>query len=134
MTGSFYGGVELLDDFLGENRFDDGSTIVQKTHHRSILQTQYEDYGLEWREHHMELFDNRGILLIRNPYKALISYWELIQTQDHTGSKGVDQDVASSSSFNRHVKTGADRWLELILDWAKNCSECHLVFFEVIMS
>ena len=131
MTGSFYGEEELLDDFYGEDRFDDGSTIVQKTHHRSILQRQYEDYGLEWREHHMKLFNNRWILLIRNPYKALISYWELTQTQDHTGSRGIDQYVSSSSSFDRHVKTGAARWLELILDWAEHCIECHLVFFEV---
>ena len=94
-----------------------GRTVVVKSH------------GLR-----ADMFDRchgKAILLIRNPYKALISYWELTQTQDHTGSRGIDQYVSSSSSFDRHVKTGAARWLELILDWAEHCIDCHLVFFEV---
>ena len=31
MTGSIYGSERLLEYFYGETRFDDGSTIVQKT-------------------------------------------------------------------------------------------------------
>ena len=132
MTGSIYGSEVLHEDFYGENRFDDGSTIVQKTHHRSLLQRRYDTFDLEWRRHHMNLFGNRGILLIRDPYRALISYWHLIQTKEHTGTKDLrNQSLKLDSSFDSHVRRGADRWLELILDWAEHCAKCHLVYFEV---
>ena len=133
MTGSFYGSEILLEDFYGETSFDDGSTIVQKTHHRAIHQARYDNFGLEWRQHHMRLFGYRGILLIRDPYRAIISYWNLDQTKNHTGVRDLENDsLKLSSSFDSHVRRGATRWLELIMDWSEYCTECHLVFFEVI--
>ena len=43
---------------------------MQKTHHRSLLDSEYEKYDLTWRQNIIDLVDGRGVLLLRNPYKA----------------------------------------------------------------
>jgi len=84
-TGSVYDDKELLSaGLLGEFRpANDGSTIVQKTHHDTI-------YNLSSRQRKAYtklselMFGYRGLLLIRNPYDALVSYWNFINTRGHT--------------------------------------------------
>ena len=69
----------------------DGSTLLQKTHHNSLVVlyvTQILRYSaflqvrqpkvtqtLLWRMRHIKFFGGRGVVIVRNPYKALISYW-----------------------------------------------------------
>merc|ERR1712223_1081322 len=72
-TGSVYSRDETLYQagFLGEESWEfDGRTAVQKTHHRSLLDSEYEKYDLTWRQSIIDLVDGRGVLLLRNPYKV----------------------------------------------------------------
>ena len=34
-----------------------------------------QDYDLGWRRRHVSQFGGRGVLVVRNPYKAILSYW-----------------------------------------------------------
>jgi len=85
-TGIFTGSV--FDDkyiakngLLGEKRPpSDGSTIVQKTHHDTLYRTTNRRPYLRLAE---LMFNYRGIILIRNPYYALVSYWNYIKTHSH---------------------------------------------------
>ena len=43
-----------------------------------------EKYDLEWRDRHIRTFAGRGILLIRNPYHAILSYWNFLHTSSPT--------------------------------------------------
>jgi len=54
-----------------------GSSLIVKTHHAMILETNEprRRENLFWRLSHLQRFNARGILLIRNPYTAIISHW-----------------------------------------------------------
>ena len=73
-TGSEYNSLALLDSFPGESVWRDGTTIVQKTHHRGTMITESNRLGIEWRLNLIKTFNRSGILLIRDPYKAIESY------------------------------------------------------------
>ena len=76
-TGSIYTWPELVaGGFQGEARdFRDGSTILQKTHCPFIchINSAYND-----------MFRGRAVLIIRNPYKAIRSYWNFVTTNSQT--------------------------------------------------
>lgn len=80
---------------LGERRPpNDGTTIVQKTHHDTVgNQIGY----LKLSE---LMFGYRGILVIRNPYDALVAYWNFLNNH------GVDKHtgVAKRSEFHGKSK------------------------------
>ena len=92
-TGSVYNDKSILRaGHHGEARsYRDGSTLLQKTHHRALTVDRYkvrdgdniimymkilwQDYDLGWRRRHVSQFGGRGVLVVRNPYKAILSYW-----------------------------------------------------------
>jgi len=95
-TGSLFNDQELFEAGLhGEMKWpNDGSTIVQKTHHDAInsLDLARMSPGQSNRRKIQAfvkvselVFGYRGILLIRNPYEALLSYWNFIRTKHHKG-------------------------------------------------
>ena len=128
-TGSFYNAESLKGDFWGESSWRDGNTIVQKSHHRALITENYEDLDLPWRLVHMSYFQNKGILLIRDPYKAIMSYWHLKKSSTYTQS--ADARDFQNSAFDSFVNTAIVRWLEIILDWVEHAEKLHVVFFEV---
>ncbi len=76
-------GVKNFDLWIEhEPTYKVGSTLFIKSHHQSaamymkVLDSKVrgsEDFG--WRLNHILRFGGRGIVLIRNPYDAVISYW-----------------------------------------------------------
>ena len=128
-TGSFYNADSLKEDFWGESSWRDGTTIVQKTHHRALITENYENLDLPWRLVHMAYFKEKGILLVRDPYKAIMSYWHLKKSLTYTQS--ADSRDFQSSAFDAFVNTAVVRWFEVILDWAEHAEKLHVVFFEV---
>ena len=100
----------------------------------------------------MNHFDGRGVLVIRwdlsklayfhanqisfkyyvnlrNPYKAILSYWNFKRTKSHT--KTVDVESLHSEEFLDFVRVGAERWLEVIKDWLQLSTSCHVILYEV---
>ena len=129
-TGSVFDDTSLVGEgHWGEERkWDDGSTIVQKTHHRALYLYKYEGYGLKWKKEQVKGFGGRGVVLVRNPYKAILSYWNFFNTKSHTSTAG--QNTFQALKFQDFVSTGAERWLELILDWTEFGQEVFFIFYE----
>ena len=72
-TGSVYNDPGIIKaGHYGEAReYSDGSTILQKTH-RSLMMPK------------SKMFGGRGVLVIRNPYKAIISFYNWARTHSQT--------------------------------------------------
>ena len=125
-TGSVFNDESIVSaGHYGEARnFSDGSTLLQKTHHSALHQS-----ALEWRQKHIRQFGGRGVLVIRNPYKALISYYSLLQTGGHT--RTMVAGSLHSQQFQEFVRVGAARWLELLQDWLEFSTDCYVIMYEV---
>ena len=109
--------------------FMDGTTILQKTHHRAVYTKFYDKKDLSWRKNQINIFGGRAVLVIRNPYEAILSYWNFKKTQSHT--KTVASKSLNSAEFRKFVRVGASRWLEIIQDWLLFSTELYVVLYEV---
>jgi hypothetical protein len=129
-TGSKFNDRSILRaGHYGEGRdYKDGSTIMQKTHHRSIYVEKYKELGLEWREDQVMTFQGRAVLVVRNPYKAILSYWNFFNTKSHTNV--ISEGSFQSLMFRDFVFTGASRWFELIKDWLRLGEDVYMIFYE----
>lgn len=129
-TGSVFNDRSILRaGHYGEGRnYLDGSTILQKTHHRSIYVDKYKAYGLSWRKEQIESFGGRAVIVVRNPYKAILSYWNFYNTKSHTSL--IDKNSFKTLKFQDFVFTGASRWFEVIEDWITFGKEVYFIFYE----
>jgi len=135
-TGVFTGSVFLdrslsAAGLLGEDRDpNDGSTIVQKTHHDTL------SLDVRTRQSYAKLtelmFGYRGILLIRSPYDAIRSHWNFWHTLDHKGHAGPKQ--FSLRRWKSFVKEGAERWAHLIESWLENSLDYLIVVYEKLQA
>ena len=127
-TGSIYHNEGIINEGLyGEAReYSDGSTLLQKTHH---AMPQSKIFKLEWRLDHIRKFGGRAVLVVRNPYKAIISFYNFYQTGSQ--KKSVAAERLQSKDFHNFVRDGAERWLELIQDWLLFSTDLHVVMYEV---
>ena len=129
--------------------FDDGTTLVQKTHHRykilkrdstischhsdlrAIFTNKTDHYGLKWRQDHVRQFVGGGVLVIRNPYNAIISFWNFEQTGTHTVFAG--RKSFCSLAFREFAFRSIFRWYELHEDWLGALGQgrnLHVVLYE----
>ena len=86
---------------------------------------------MNWKRRHIQLFNKRGILLIRNPYHALVSLWHFINTLWYT--KSAESSVFQNEKFKKFVIRDIEFWLETIEDWVKMSDELHVVFYEELV-
>ena len=129
-TGSIFNDGSIVQaGHYGESRnYNDGSTLLQKTHH-ALSEVVYQS-GLEWRQKHIGQFGGRGVLVIRNPYKAIISFYNFKQTGgSHTNT--VAAESLYTAEFQEFVRVEVGRWLELITDWLEFSTDCHVIMYEV---
>jgi len=105
-TGSRYKDLQIqMYGLWGEIRdWQDGTTIVQKTHDSHPNHVK-NDFG------------GRGILILRNPYDAVLS--------DHNFLFGGHMGVGPPTSFDREdwsqfVSIEAESWLSLALHWVSS--------------
>ena len=71
-----------------------------------------------------------GVLVVRNPYKALLSYWNLKRTGSHTRTLTSPASLRSEG-FRQFARAGAAKWLQLIRDWVQGATELHCIYYEV---
>ena len=83
---------------------------------------------MKWRKDHINEFVG-GVLVIRNPYKAILSYWNFEKTQSHT--EIVQTQTLLTDDFIDFSTRGIDRWLQLIEDWIYFSENYHVIFYEV---
>ena len=107
--------------------------MLQKTHHGSLLDSDHGGYDLSWRENNVQ---NRGVVLIRNPYKAILSYWNNLHTREQGGGhlQQASPDTLKTPDFNNFVSVSSERWLELISDWVLYSRESIVILYEVNIS
>ena len=130
-TGSVFNDKSIFKaGHYGETAdFMDGTTILQKTHHRAVYTKFYHKLDLSWRKNQIHIFGGRAVLVIRNPYEAILSYWNFKQTQSHT--KTVAVRSLHSAEFRKFARVGALRWLEIIQDWLLYSTDLYVVLYEV---
>ena len=127
-TGSIYNNQGIVAAGLyGESRpYNDGSTILQKTHH---MMPQSKMFELSWRQQHIKQFGGRGVLVIRNPYKSIVSFYNFAKTGSQT--KSVSAEDLATEDFSQFVREGAERWLQLLQDWLLFSTDCYVILYEV---
>ena len=69
------------------------------------------------------------MVVVRNPYRAIISYWNWEKTGGHH-TKLVKDNTYNSREFSDFVFTGIYRWFELIDDWINFGKDLYFVFYE----
>ncbi|XP_042880020.1 WSC domain-containing protein 1-like [Penaeus japonicus] len=133
-TGSVYTDREIeAAGYLGEaDKPDSGRTLVQKTHGtalvllKSNMKTRYEVIKA----------DVPAVLIIRNPARAIISYWKFIKTQGkNKHTKQVPEKSFKTKEFRNYVATMTVLWEQLITDrllW--NTAPVHIVFYEHLVN
>ena len=67
-----------------------------------------DDDNLAWRENHINTFGGRGILLIRNPYRAILSAWNHMGHLTHKGL--IDPRTFETSDFRKFVFSCINRF------------------------
>ncbi|XP_064099486.1 uncharacterized protein LOC135210552 [Macrobrachium nipponense] len=101
-TGSIYSDAQLfMYGYYGEmENWAQGTTIAQKTH----------DCGPK----HIEAFDRSVILLLRNPYRAILSFHNFLFA-GHTGFAPIMNYRRKDWPHFVHLQTKS--WLELAVNW-----------------
>ena len=71
-------------------------------------------------------------MLVRNPYRAIISYWNFLKIgwPKVVKIKDVRLRGYNTSEFRNFVFRGTYRWFELIDDWVKFGSDIYFIFYE----
>jgi hypothetical protein len=129
-TGSVFNDSKIFaSGLLGELCSPiDGSTIVQKTHHDALRLS-----SLQSRKAYVKLtelmFGYRGILLIRNPYDALISYWNFVETRDHRGL-AAGGNKFNADKWEDFVLALAPKWSSMITTWVENSQSLLIIQYE----
>ena len=98
---------------------------------RAIFTNNTDHYGLKWRQNHVRQFVGGGVLVIRNPYNAIISFWNFEQTGTHTVFAG--RKSFCSLAFREFAFRSIFRWYELHEDWLGALGQgrnLHVVLYE----
>ena len=95
---------------------------------RAIFTTKTDGYDLKWRENHVRQFLGGGVLLVRNPFQAVISFWSWEKTNTH--STPASKKSFCSVEFREFVYKSVIRWVELMEDWMTWSDNLHIIFFE----
>ena len=66
--------------------------------------------------------------MVRNPYRAIISYWNYKKTSSQTGF--AKKNTYDTQEFRNFVFSCIYKWFELIDDWVKFGKELYFVFYE----
>ncbi|XP_049846131.1 WSC domain-containing protein 1-like [Schistocerca gregaria] len=128
-TGSVYTDRQIISKgFYGEAVSPDcGCTAVQKTHGFSVAGVV--PLAAAQRAAEVRVFRGRGILLLRNPYEALISYRNFLYG-GHTGF--APRTRFQGPEWERFASQLALVWRELAATWANytHADEATLLHFE----
>ncbi|XP_037805149.1 WSC domain-containing protein 1-like [Penaeus monodon] len=132
-TGSVYTDREIKNaGYLGEaDRPDSGRTIVQKSHGAAIITAKKTMKA----RYEVIRADLPSVLIIRNPAKAMLSYWKYAKLKGkgrHT--KQLSEQSFQTKDFHSFVEKMTTSWEQLITDrllW--NSAPVHVVYYEQLV-
>ena len=93
------------------------------------------------RFNNLVYFNGRGILLIRNPFKALISYFRHLIVGFHSGSNVLNATtrrrrehigVFYTEEFEVFAYNHVEKWRQIVEDWV-TVGNVHVVHFEHVL-
>ena len=70
--------------------------------------------------------------MIRNPFRAIISFWNWEKTENNTGFANTESFC--SPEFREFCFNAVSRWYELIEDWVNWGTNIKIIFFEKLTS
>ena len=98
------------------------SYLLYKTHHEELgnhvsdcdytVASELEEAG--WRLRNTAFFSGSGVLLIRNPYDAIVSAWKHCRVGVGTQAYDIQSSTHQFQSFVFHQ---VDKWRQLAVDW-----------------
>jgi len=110
--------------FLGETTdFRDGSTILQKSHH---VRDPFFN---------VQQFQGRGIVIIRNPFDAIMSTSNYVsEGEKKLGLPvSINYEFYQSEYFEANAFIQISVWYELVKDWLDYGEEVDVIFFEELI-
>lgn len=106
-TGSIYRDTGLVKGgFLGDGMLG-GKTLVVKTHRAPVLGIQYPVHGKRLQTN----VTHPTVLLIRNPAKAMISFFKFKKGKSHV--KQIPEQKFNRTEFHDFVKKNLVMWLDV---------------------
>ena len=73
-------------------------------------------------------FQGRAVVLVRNPYNALVALWNFKQTQSHTSV--ANRSTYDTEQFQRFITSQSTHWLKIIENWVKHGKDLHFIAYE----
>jgi hypothetical protein len=125
-TGIFTGSDTRPDRTLGKSLFDfgmKGEGVVDDTVH--LVKTHYPE-----RAGYLPFNAGRAILLVRNPYDAIDSYFNMTLTNTHNKSMAEDQYTRFSAAWDELLRSEIQIWQQFHRYWLKQQVPLLVVRFE----
>jgi len=134
-SGSTWMRAMIMNIFgLLANRFEDktdilkkcGCSVLTRTHDFSI--TQQVNYT---KSEQVDKFDGNAILLIRNPFRAIMSnraYWIYRNHQPVS----LNESYIQEKGWGNFVKQGIFHWERLATDWIRGLKRGGIFYYEIM--
>ncbi|XP_045600125.2 uncharacterized protein [Procambarus clarkii] len=130
-TGSLYDDSSLTrKGMYGEGViYDSGMTILQKSHGYTTGDAMKASHRERLKRNHMDELNYQGVLVIRNPFKALISHRHL-DVGGHTGYAPKAHFLGKGWAEFVMLKIGL--WKDFYVDWLSLCQpvNIHVTYYE----
>eukprot|EP00095_Tigriopus_kingsejongensis_P007043 maker-scaffold146_size311726-snap-gene-0.14 protein:Tk07043 transcript:maker-scaffold146_size311726-snap-gene-0.14-mRNA-1 annotation:"wsc domain-containing protein 2" len=125
-------------DSVANNTEQKSIFLTVKNHHQSpqsyhapLTGQRREHEDIEWRMNDIMRFRGKSLVLIRNPYLAIVSYWNHAQVDevDMNPNLNLAEDLRSTK-FEAFFMNEIGLWFEVAADWIVIGSEVHVVHYE----
>jgi len=127
-TGSIYHDGKLKDKgFLGESLdWDDDRVVGIKLHKMGYLKKLAIS-----KEKEMTDLIERAVLLIRSPYRALMSEFNRVNNEHHLHVGKADEEAFRNGTWDNFLAENIERWQNSITSWINQYSgDVHVVCYE----
>ena len=143
MLGTTSGHSRKAVEFVVEHlRSEIGTTLFVQNHHQSMKRYR-QPFEQEapmrqgevprWRMLDIASFGGRGIVLIRNPYRAIVSYWNHIRAKHVAKANPALEEEVRTSRFSDFARNEARLWFEVAAEWIVLGSRVAVVHYEDLL-
>lgn len=127
-TGSIYHDGKLKDKgFLGEGlEWDDDRVVGIKLHKMGYLKKLANE-----REKDMNELMQKAVLLIRSPYRALMSEFNRVNNAHHLHVGKADPTAFTNGTWDTFLSQNIEKWQTSITSWTEQFTgDVHVVCYE----
>jgi hypothetical protein len=103
---------------------DCGCTLTTRTHDYSVM--RQKNYT---KSEEVDEFDGNAILLIRNPFRAIISHRAILEYLRHRPAS-LNETYIEDEGWGLFVETGITHWERLATDWIRGLKRGGIFYHE----